>query len=50
MDPEEVEEEKEDGIKRRIPTQIRKKPPTRNFYSPYCKVQWMSGYQLSKLP
>ena len=31
VEPEKGVEEKEDGIKRRIPTQIRRKPPTRSF-------------------
>jgi len=39
LDPEKVVEEKEDGTRKRIPTQIRKKPPTRSICSPYCRVQ-----------
>ena len=45
VDPEEVVEEKEDGTRRRIPTQRRRKPLTRSFYLLYCRVQSMSGCQ-----
>ena len=31
VDPEEVVEEKEDGTRRRIPSQIRRKPPIKSF-------------------
>ena len=43
VDPAKVVEEEEDGTKRRILTQIRKIPPTKSSYSPYCKAQLMSG-------
>ena len=50
VDPEKVVEEKEDGTRRRIPTQIRRKPPTRSFCLPCCRVQSMSGCQRLKPP
>ena len=43
VDPEKVVEEEEDGAKRKIPTKIRKKPPTKSSYLHYCRAQLMSG-------
>ena len=50
VEPEKVVEEEEDGTKRRILTQIRRIPPTKNSYSPYYKVLSMSGCLHMKLP
>ena len=50
VDPEKVVEEEEDGTKRRILTQIRRTPPTKNSYSSYYKVLSMSGCLHMKLP
>ena len=43
VEPEKVVEEEEDETKRRILTQIRRIPPTKNSYSPYYKVLSIKG-------
>ena len=50
VEPEKVVEEEEDGIKRRILTQIRRIPQAKNSYSPYYKALSMSGCLHMKLP
>ena len=50
VEPEKVVEEEEDGTKRKILTQIRRIPPTKNSYSLYYKILLMSGCLHMKLP